>query len=154
MATEVFSGDVNGTATRYGKDVYAKASESLKPGLLVLLTCGSSASKAGTSDIPVGVAYGARHQVYRPTSKTFADGEELTVLMGDMMNLYSSDFFDGGLPAAGDTLYSYTGGLMKSSGSHVVGRCVTTVTRTEEVGGVGTSQTLALVHLNLHPIAS
>ena len=54
--TEVFVGDVYHTAIRDGKDLYTAASEAIKPGLLILITSGSSASKAGASDAPVAVA--------------------------------------------------------------------------------------------------
>lgn len=153
MSTEVFVGDVYHTAIRYGKDIYAAASATLRPGLLCLVTSGSSADKAGASDIPVGVAYGARQQVYRPTSKVFADGEELVLLRGHMNNYYSADFFLTN-PVNEEALYSAAGGLMDTSGSHVVGRCLRVFTRTEEVGGVGASQTLYEVDLNLLPINS
>jgi len=152
MATEVFAGDVYGTATRHGKDIYAATSEDIKPGMLCMLTSGSSVTKASASDAPEGVAYGARHQAYRPDSKTFDDGEEMVLLMGDVWCLYSSDFFVGGtLPTADNTLYSAAGGLMDTSGTYKVGRCIKVGTRIEQVAGVGTSQSLALVQLELKP---
>ena len=150
MSQEVFVGDVYQTAVRDGKDLYAAASEDIKPGLLCKVTSGSSASKAGASDAPVGVAYGARQQAYRPTSKTFADGEELVLLKGYFHAYYSDDFFATN-PSAGDALYSAANGLMDTSGSNAVGRCERVFTRTEEVGGVGTSQTLYEVAFDLIP---
>lgn len=143
MATKVFVGDVDGRAWRDGKDVYAAASQDIEPGLLVTVTSGSSASLAGAGDAPAGVAYGARHQAYRPTSKTFADSEELVVLRGDFVCYYSGDFFvDETLPSEGDTIYSAASGTMDTSGSNKVGKCTRAFTRTEEVAGVGSSQSL------------
>jgi hypothetical protein len=153
MSTEVFSGDVYHTAVRYGKDIYAAASEDIKPGLLCVVTSGSSVSKAGASDAPTGVAYGARQQVYRPTDKVFDDGEEMALLWGYMVNYYSAEFFSTA-PTAGAALYAAANGLMDTSGTKVVGRCTRSFTRTEEVGGVGSSQTLYEVELNLAPINS
>jgi hypothetical protein len=150
MAQEVFVGDVYHTAIRDGKDLYAAASEDIKPGLLCLVTSGSSASKSGASDTPVGVAYGARQQVYRPTSKTFADGEELVLLKGYFHCYYSSDFFDT-VPTPGATIYVYTGGLMDTAGSVAVGRCERVLSRMEEVGGIGASQTLYEIAFDLIP---
>lgn len=146
MAQEVFVGDVDGRAWRDGKDLYAAASQDIKPGLLCTVTCGSSVSLAGASDTPQGVAYGARHQPYRPTSKTFADGEELVLLNGDFVCYYSSDFFSGStLPSAGDTIYTAASGVMATTGSVKVGKCTREFSRIEEVGGVGTSQSLVEV---------
>ena len=150
MSQEVFVGDVFHTAIRDGKDLYTAASEDVKPGLLCTVSTGSMVSKAGASDAPVGVAYGARQQVYRPTSKTFADGEELVLLKGGFSCYYSGDFFSTN-PSPGDTLYSAASGLMDTSGSNSVGRCERVFTRTEEVGGVGTSQTLYEVLFELTP---
>lgn len=142
--TEVFVGDVDGRAWRDGKDLYAAASQDIKPGLLIVITSGSSASLAGADDAPDAVAYGARHQAYRPTSKTFADSEELVGLRGDFVCYYSSDFFVGEtLPDEEDTIYSAASGTMDTSGSNKVGKCTRRFTRTEEVGGVGSSQNLA-----------
>ena len=152
MSQEVFIGDVFGTATRYGKNVYAKSGEDIKPGLLVTITSGSTVAKAGADDAPWGVAYGARHQVYRPTSKTFADDEELVVLMGDVWAVYSGDFFVGGsVPSLDTTLYSAANGLLDTSGSNKVGRVVAEADRIEEVAGVGSSQDCVLVQLELKP---
>lgn len=153
MSTKVFVGDVFHTAIRYGKDVYAAASEAIEPGLLCKVTSGSSASKAGASDAATGVAYGARQQVYRPTSKVFADGEELVLLEGHFVSYFSSDFF-ATVPTDGADLYAAANGQMDTSGSKIVGRCKRVFTRTEEVGGIGASQTLYEVELNLLPITS
>lgn len=150
MAQEVFVGDVYHTAIRDGKDVYTAASEAIKPGLLLNVTSGSSADKAGASDAPVAVAYGARQQVYRPTSKTFADAEELVLLKGYFVCYYSTDFMITN-PTAGAVMYSAAGGLMDTSGSNVVGRCERVFTRTEEVGGIGAQQTLYEIAFDLLP---
>ena len=130
--------------------MWAADSEDIKPGLLCLVTSGSMASLAGSSDAPVGIAYGARQQVYRPTSKTFADGEALVLLKGGFVCYYSDDFFATN-PTPGDTVYSAANGLMDTSGSNSVGRCERVFTRTEEVGGVGASQTLYEVFFELTP---
>jgi hypothetical protein len=146
MSQVVFVGDVDGRAIRDGKDLYAAASEDIQPGLLCVVTAGSSVALADADDAPWGVAYGARHQVYRPTSKTFADGEELVLLKGDFVSYYSAAFFVGEtLPSQDDTLYSASSGSMDTSGTNKVGKCTRLFTRTEEIGGVGTSQNLAEV---------
>lgn len=148
--TEVFVGDVYHTGIRDGKDLYAATDADIKPGMLCTVTSGSSVDKADSGDTPVGVAYGARQQVYRPTSKTFADGEELVLIKGAFVCYYSDDFF-GTNPSPGDTIYADDDGLMDTSGSVTVGRCERTFTRTEEVGGVGSSQTLYEVYFDLIP---
>ena len=150
MATKVFIGDADGHAYRDGKGLYAADSQDIEPGLLCTVTGGSSVSLAGADDAVWGVAYGARHQVYRPTSKTFADGEELVLLKGNFSCYYSSDFFDGEtLPDPGDTIYAAASGVMATTGTVTVGRCERSLTRIEEVAGVGTSQNLVEIRFNL-----
>lgn len=149
MSQEVFVGDVYHSAVRDGKDLYAGASEDIKPGLIIT-TSGSIASKCDADGTPTAVAYGARQQVYRPTSKTFADGEELVALKGYFVCYYSDDFFDT-VPTAGASVYVYDGGLLDTAGTTIVGRCERVFTRTEEVGGVGASQTLYEIAFNLLP---
>ena len=148
MSTEVFVGDVYHTAIRDGKDLWA--GETIAPGTLCLVTSGSLATLADTAETPVGVAYGARQQVYRPTSKSFASGEAMVLLKGYFVCYYSDDFFANN-PSPGDTLYMDDDGFMDTSGSVAVGRCERVFTRTEEVGGVGTSQTLYEIAFDLVP---
>jgi len=148
MATEVFIGDVDGHAYRDGKELYA--TEEIKPGLLCTVTGGSGAALADNDSTIWGVAYGARHQVYRPTSRSFDSGEEMVLLKGNFSCYYSEDYFDGDtLPSAGDTIYAGDSGVMATSGTVTVGRCERELSRVEEVGGVGTSQSLVEIRFNL-----
>jgi len=141
MAQEVFIGDVDGRAWRDGKELYA--SETIAPGLLCIVTGGSSVALADATDQPDGVAYGARHQEYRPTSKSFAKDEAMVLLKGDFVCWYSADFFVGEtVPTVGDTIYSAADGTMDTSGTYKVGKCTRALSRVEEVAGVGASQSL------------
>jgi hypothetical protein len=140
---------------RYGKDIKTNGA-TIEPGLLVQLdSSGSTVSLSGSTSAtkPFGVAFGDRNQVYRPTTRVFADNEPLTVVFGTGMMLLSADFFDTGtLPAAGAKLYGQTGGKWSTSPNTVqVGDAIGTRVRTEPVGGIGANQNLALVRFNIQP---
>lgn len=140
---------------RYGKELKTGAS-GIYPGLLVQLdSTGSTVTTSGstTATKPLGIAFGSRYQPYRPTSQTFASGEPLTVIMGTGQVLLSTDFFsEGALPSVNDKLYSYTGGKWtKSPNSVQVGDCIGVKVWTVPVGGVGTTQNVALCRFNIQP---
>ncbi len=145
---------ING-GIRYGKDLKTSAT-GIEPGLLVKLdTSGSTVATSGSTAAtkPFGIAYGGRYKPYRPTTRAFDSGEPLTVIWGTGMMLLSVDFFsEAALPAAGSKLYGYTGGLWTTSPNAVqVGDAIGTRTRIEPVGGVGSSQSLAVVRFNIQP---
>lgn len=148
MATEVFIGDVDGHAYRDGKELYA--AETIKPGLLCTVTGGSGVSLADNDSTIWGVAYGARHNVWRPTSRSFAEDEAMVLLKGNFSCYYSEEFFSGDtLPSAGDTIYAGDSGVMATTGTVTVGRCERTFSRIEEVAGVGASQDLVEIRFDL-----
>lgn len=141
---------------RYGKDIYAGAA-SLEPGLIVKLgTGGSTVTTAGSAaaNKPFGFLIGNRHRPYAPTTRVFDNGEPVTVVHGQGIVALSADFFDGGaLPAALDKLYAAnTGGLWTNAvTANQVGDVIEITTRTEPVGGVGASQSLAICRFNFVP---
>jgi hypothetical protein len=140
---------------RYGKDIKTSTT-GIEPGMLVQLdSSGSTVSASGSSAAlkPFGIAYGNRYMPYRPTSRVFASGEPLTVIWGTGLMLLSADFFAGGtLPAAQTKLYGGNAGLWTTSvWANQVGDVIGTRTRIEPVGGVGSSQNLAVVRFNIQP---
>lgn len=140
---------------RFGSEVKTNGS-GIYPGLLVQLdSTGSTVSTSGSTAATkaFGIAFGSRYQPYRPTSQTFATGEPITVVMGTGMVLLSTDFFsEGALPAVNDKLYSYTGGKWTKSPNAVqVGDCIGVKVWTVPVGGVGTTQNVALCRFNIQP---
>jgi hypothetical protein len=153
MSQEVFVGDVDGRALRYGKSLVTNGS-TIRPGLICYETDTATAAIAGASQEPSGVAYGARHQVYRPQSKYFDTGEQLVLLKGDFQCYYSAAFFVGQtLPSFGADIYVADGGIMHTSGTHKIGLCTKTLTRIEEVGGVGTSQNLVEITFEIGKVS-
>jgi hypothetical protein len=152
MAEAVFQWLSGGLA--YDKKIYAAASGSIVPGRLVKKASGSTVSPTSSGDTPCGFAWGLRYKPYAPTTKQFSDGEELAYLWGMGYVMASSDFFMGGtLPSAGNTLYAGDNGMMTTTaGSNKkVGVCERVDTRTEAVGGVGSSQSVALVRFDINP---
>lgn len=140
---------------RFGNDIKTNGS-GIYPGLLVQLdSTGSTVSTSGSTAATkaFGIAFGSRYQPYRPTSQTFATAEPITLIMGTGLVLLSTDFFsEGSLPSVNDKLYSYTGGKWtKSPNAAQVGDCIGTKVWTVPVGGVGTTQNVALCRFNIQP---
>src|SRR3990167_3725029 len=140
---------------RYGKDIKTSAS-GIEPGLLVQLdSSGSTVSASGSSAAlkPFGIAYGGRYKPYRPTTRVFDSGEPITVIWGTGLMLLSVDFFDPAtLPSAGAKLYGGNAGKWTTSvWANQVGDAIGTRTRVEAVGGVGSTQNLAVVRFNIQP---
>lgn len=137
---------------RLGKELKTNGA-TIEPGMLVKLDAsGSTVSLNTVNNNPLGIAFGHRYIVYRPTTKVFATDEPLTVINGNGEMLLSSDFFTGGsLPAAGNLLYAQASGLWGMQGSAKVGLCLGIRTRVEATGGTGTSQSLAHVEFNIVP---
>lgn len=141
---------------RFGKDLKTNGS-GIFPGLLVQLdSTGSTVSTSGSTAAtrPLGIAFGSRYQPYRPTSQTFATNEPITVIFGTGLVLLSTDFFsEGSLPTTPMTkLYSYTGGKWTiSPNAAQVGDYLQTKVWTVPVGGLGTSQNVALCRFNIQP---
>jgi hypothetical protein len=101
----------------------------------------------------MGIAYGGRHQTYRPTTQVFAPNETVTVVQGSGLIALSSDFFTGGsfpiaMPAS---LYSGASGLWSSAGTVKVGKALEVVQATTASGGIGAQQPYCVVQFNIQP---
>lgn len=127
----------------------------LRPGILVTLSGGSLGSACDASTRPVGIAYGSRLGVYRPTNQWYDSGEPFTVIMGRGLALVGADLFTAGsLPgSANATLYVGANGTWAESGTYPVGRFIRGETYTSGAG-VGTDTTVALVEFNIAPYAN
>lgn len=139
----------------YGKDLKtASGQTTIEPGLLVYMASGSTVSLSGSAaNRPAGWAFGSRYEAYGPTTRVFGENERLSIVKGYGLALLSADFFVGGtLPTAGQALYAGQNGLWSTIvGSYRVGTCIDRRTRTELAGGLGTTQTVALVEFNIEP---
>lgn len=141
----------------YGKDLkVATGQTTIEPGMLVQLeSSGSTVAVSGSTAAtrPFGMAWGHRHRPYTPTTEIFAAGEPLTVAKGHFLALLSSDFFDGTVPSTPQTqLYGANNGKFTTAvTSNTVGRFLRTTSRIEPVSGIGASQTLYMVEVNIEP---
>lgn len=155
MATRVFN-LMNG-GIRYGNTLKTPASGTYYPGLFVKLdTTGSTVSTSGSTVAlkPVGFLFGDRHTVYRPTSRDFGASEIVTVVFGvGVVNLSVEYFDEAALPTTpGSAVYAASSGKWTSAiTANKVGTYIQTATRYEPVGGLGTSQNLAVVHFSILP---
>lgn len=133
---------------RGGKQM--EAGEGIWPGELVLLaTSGSTVTLGSASDV-IGFAYGDRAFAYRPTTRQFAAGDPVGVVWGQGEALVSADYFtSGSVPSADQVLYAATNGLMNTSGSVTVGRCLRVVDYIGNTGGVGESQSVAHIRFDI-----
>lgn len=157
MANKVFQIIDASGATFDGNDLTTSVN-TIEPGLLVVKDVGAdTVSLAGASgSAPLGFAYGNRDLVYKPTSNTFATGEELVVVSGHGFALVSADFFSSGsIPAdaAGPrTLFAAANGKMDWSGTNKVGRLVSRKAVTDPTSGnSGATNTVALIEFNIVP---
>ena len=144
-----------GGEVRYGKNLTTSVA-TIRPGLLVTMDAGNrTVSLQGASGSrPLGAAWGSRYMTYAPTSKTFASGEQLSVLTGHFFATVSADFFtSGSLPTEGipgdlSPLYAGANGTLALTGTIRVGRLIDTVSYTLPQGGTGVSQNAALCEFN------
>ena len=151
MSTKVFQWlTPHGGANVYGQDLTTNGA-AIEPGLLVVLSAdGATLSlAAATGSKPFGFAYGDRSIVYAPTTKTFADGEVVSVLTGHGMVMVSADFFStGSLPAeaaGGHNVYAAANGLLAITGTNQIGRIIDQKTLTDPTNGTGSSVTAAVI---------
>lgn len=154
MATRVFN--LSNGGIRYGNTLKTGAG-SLFPGLLVKLdTSGSTVSTSGSTAAlaPFGFLFGDRNLAYRPTTRVYDSGEVVVVVFGVGVVQMSSDLFDeAALPSTiGAPIYASASGKWTANvTSNKIGTYIQTVTRNEPVGGVGSSQNLAVVRFSLLP---
>lgn len=126
------------------------AGEAIAPGNLVRIGTSGSPVYLATSTTVHGIAFGDRTQTYRPQSRTFAAGETIPFVWGHFEALFSSDYFVGSsLPSAGASIYSAGSGLLATSGTVRVGTVLRIVSATIPTGGVGQSQSLAHVRIDI-----
>lgn len=150
MANQVVANLIAG-GQRLGKEIKTSGA-TIQPGNLVKLDTSGSTMSLGSVSSAFGIAYGHRYSAYRPTSKTFATDEPLTVIWGEGEMLLSSDLFNGGsLPAATDLLYAQASGLWGMQGSVKVGQCIGLRPYTDPQGGTGLTVNLAHVRFNIQP---
>lgn len=103
----------------------ANATGEIKTGLLVLANSSQKLTLAGIGDKPTGIALSARTIVPNVlrTAVTLTAGETCTVVSGNVLVWADADYFYA-LPAATNAIYTYTGGLMHTSGSTLIGTCL------------------------------
>lgn len=151
MATKVFQwvSPFSG-ANVYGHDL-TTAVGTIEPGLLVTLdhTANTVSLAAATGSKPFGFAYGTRDMVYAPTTKTFATGEAVNVLIGHGIVEMSADFFStGSLPAeaaGGNNIFAAANGKIALTGTNQIGRLLDIKSFYDGTGGTGTSVNVAVI---------
>lgn len=151
MSTKVFQW----LSPRSGADVYGQdlttGATGIEPGLLVCLSADGATVTlaAATGSKPFGFAYGDRSLVYAPTTKTFDNGEAVSVLTGHGFAMVSADFFStGSLPAeaaGGHNLYAAANGLLAITGTNQIGRIIDQKSLTNPVDGTGATVTAVVI---------
>ena len=162
MSTKVFNWlTASGGGLLYGDEIVTAASQSIEPGLLVTLNsvAGTVSLAAATGSRPFGFAYGNRDLVYAPITKTFADGEALSVLSGIGLVAMSADFFSSGsLPTevlGNEAVFAAASGKIQTgSGTNRIGRLVDLKSFYDGTGGTGTSVSVAVIQFDFSPLSS
>jgi len=133
--------DPDGRALRYGKDLKVDTGQTLGVGKLARINPTTGKVELGSAGAaPSGVVYGNR-DVYKPTSTDWTEGENVTLAVGDFLAYLSADYFSGGaLPSAGSIVYAAADGLLGTSGTNKVGKCMRQVSA---MNREGISQTVA-----------
>ena len=152
--------DQFGGHTIYGNDLTTNGA-GIEPGLMVTLDSGGRTVTLATASgsRPFGLAYGDRAPaIYAPTTKTFATGEAVNVVIGHGLAAVSADFFtSGSLPteAAYRALYSGAGGKldMAANGLGVVARLVDIKSWTSPTEGTGQSENVAIIQYDFMDLA-
>lgn len=155
MATRVFN--LSNGGVRYGNTLKLPSSGTYYPGIFVKLdTSGSTVSTSGSAlaTKPFGFLFGDRTLNYRPTTRNYGASDQVTVVFGTGVAQMSSDLFDEAvLPSTiGATIYAAASGLWTANvTANKVGLYIQTVVRSEAIGGIGSSQNLAVVQFSLLP---
>lgn len=156
MANKVFQILEDRSALYNGNDIVTNGA-TIEPGLLVLLDDGGNTVSlaAASGSAPWGVAYGTRDLVYAPTTRTFADGEQVVVVNGHFNALVSADFFSSGsIPSeltGLDNIYAAADGKLHWAGANKVGRFLEQKAVTDPTDGTGTTNTVAKIEFNFVP---
>jgi len=112
--------------TRWGQELYANTADVIRPGIIIKFsgTSGSIVDACDASTRPIGIAYGSRLNVYRPTDQCFDADEPLVCITGGGMALVGKSLFTGGsFPGnLNQTLYAGANGLWHVSGTYQIGR--------------------------------
>lgn len=132
MAIECTSGSaymfqvLDNRHTRWGQELYANTADVTRPGIIIKFsgTSGSIVDACDASTRPIGIAYGSRENVYRPTDQCFDADEPLVCITGGGHALLGPSLFTGGsLPGnLNQTLYAGANGLWHVSGTYQIGR--------------------------------
>ena len=137
--------------TRWGQQLYATTANTTRPGILVQFsgTTGSMTEVTDGDERPLGPAYGARENVYRPTTPCYAADEPHVVLTGRGHAVLGISLFTGGVhpTTLNQTLYAGANGLWAvtpTGGSYPVGRYLGPYYHTAGAG-VGSQVTLSHV---------
>ena len=114
------------THTRWGQQLLAESSGSIRPGILVEFADSSGSWTQPTSggSRPIGIAYGSRHSVYRPETQCYDAAEPHVVLTGRGHAVLGLSLFTAGShPGVLNTkLYAGVNGRWDTSGTYPVGR--------------------------------
>lgn len=135
--------------TRWGQQLYATTADLQRPGILSMFS-GTSGSKTEACDgatRPLGPAYGARENVYRPTDPCYDAEEPHVVLTGRGHAVLGVSLFTGGSHPAllNQKLWAGANGLWTTvTGTYPVGRYLGPYYHTAGAG-VGAQVTLSHV---------
>ena len=135
--------------TRWGQQLYANTADTTRPGIIVQFsgTSGSMTEVADGTDRPLGIAYGARENVYRPTDPCYDDEEPHVVLTGRGHAVLGVSLFTGGSHPnlLNQKLWAGANGLWTTvAGTYPVGRYLGPYYHTAGAG-VGAQVTLSHV---------
>jgi len=136
---------------KFGKNLTA-GSPNIRPGHVVELMVGGAAVRlCPVSGSPFGQAYGGRELTYAPTTEVFTQGDYLSVVQGDFVELISAYFWDTGLiPTNLQTnapIYTANNGLLTLTATGtMIGRFI----RQKAVTQVGGQVAIALCRMSFN----
>lgn len=113
--------------TRWGQQLFAETADTTRPGIIVQFadTSGSVTEQCDGATRPLGIAYGSRHGVYRPTDQCYDADEPHVALTGSGHAVLGVSLFTGGSHPnlVNQKLYAGANGLWTTvAGTYPVGR--------------------------------
>jgi hypothetical protein len=113
--------------TRWGQQLFATTADVIRPGIIVMFsgTSGSVTNACDGATRPIGIAYGSRHSVYRPTDQCYDADEPHVVLTGRGHAALGVSLFTGGSHPnlLNQKIYAGANGLWTTvAGTYPVGR--------------------------------
>lgn len=113
--------------TRWGQQLFANTADTTRPGIIVQFsgTSGSMTEVCDGATRPLGIAYGSRHSVYRPTDQCYDANEPHVAITGRGHAVLGVTLFTGGSHPnlLNQKLYAGANGLWTTvAGTYPVGR--------------------------------